>query len=103
MTHQEVAAAFIRREWVEEKDAHAMFTSKDGYRCFTFITCLAQWVNKRVMLINVTKYSHASTVHLKRLMESLPKHIKVIQVQDVPRSAYELTQYTKEHFTHTFK
>lgn len=93
MNAKDVIKAFI-----EGKPRLAGNVSTDGTHFFSFFTCIAQRKivedNKKMFIINGTKYSPTSSKHLGMLKKELEgKDYRILHIKDVPRDRRDLEGY----------
>lgn len=79
-----VMQSFLRLSPANSRSLHSR-----GDKLFTYSTCLAEWKGN-ILYVNVTSYSATSSKHKTQFLSLIPRHIRVIQIQDVPKYSQSL-------------
>ena len=99
-TTYEVCDAFLNHKSASSKNC-----SSTGHKFYSYCTCMAQWITKRTVIINMTNYSNATAKHIKDILYYClnAKYIKVICVYGVDINVCTLHRYLNKYDAKKYK
>lgn len=70
MKNVDVISAFV-----DKKPAGTMNLTSTGRKLFSYHTCIAQWTDDGILIVNTTKYSATTSKHKTQLLNAVGSRI----------------------------
>lgn len=90
MTNKQVIDNFIGGRM-----AKSLSLKSEGNKLFSYDTCIAQMTVNSI-IVNMTSYSVTTSKHRTLLLREIRYRHHIVEVNDVPIEAQDLTKYVKE-------